>query len=304
MAVDALERVTNLLAMLLETRAPLTLAQIANELAGQYPANEVAMRGAFERDKSMLREIGVPIESEVLAGADAGKMAYRIDRRRYELADLQLADDERAALELAVAAARLSEGDFGLLKLGGTRGRSAVVANVPELPGLPVLREATAHRALASFRYHGRDRQLHPYALLLREGFWYVIGLDADRGEVRTFRVDRIEGVVQAGDPGAFERPADFDPRRAFPADARLLGDAPTATATVLLRTTRGATDQELGRVVDRRSDGSAVVEVPCANLDAFRSWLFGWGVDAEVLAPAEVRDDVIRWLRSMAAGS
>ena len=30
-------------------------------------------------------------------------------------------------------------------------------------------------------------------ALLLREGFWYVIGLEVDRGEVRTFRVDRIE---------------------------------------------------------------------------------------------------------------
>lgn len=301
MAVDALERVTNLLALLLETRAPLTLAQIADELAGQYPANDVAIRGAFERDKALLRDIGVPIESEVLSGSDAGKMAYRIDRRRYELADLRLADDERAALELAVAAARLSDGEFGLLKLGGARGRSSVVANVPELPGLPALREATAHRAEASFRYHDRVRRLHPYALLLREGFWYVIGHEVDRGEVRTFRVDRIDGDVTVGDPGSFERPADFDPRTAFPSDARLLGDAPITTARVLLRTTRGASEHDLGHIVERGDDGAVVVQVPCANLDAFRSWLFGWGVDAEVLSPAEVRDDVVRWLRSMA---
>lgn len=301
---DALERVTNLLALLLETRAPVTLEHISNELRGQYPENDVALRGAFERDKSTLREIGVPIESTVLAGSDAGKMAYWIDRRRYELADLDLDDDERAALEFAVAAVRLSEGDFGLLKLGGARGRSTVVANVPVVAGLPPLRDATALHAEATFRYHGRERRLRPYALLLREGFWYVIGEEADAGAVRTFRVDRIEGPVEVGEPDAFARPADFDPRQAFPADARLLGDAPVATAQVRLRVPRTVDPHQLGRVVDERADGSVVVEVPCANIDAFRSWLFGWGADAEVLAPESVRDGVIGWLRSMAGRS
>lgn len=304
MAGDGLERVTNLLAMLLETRAPLTLTQIANELAGQYPPNEVALRGAFERDKSMLRDIGVPIESTVLSGSDAGKMAYWIDRRRYELTDLDLAADERAALEFAVAAARLGDAEFGLLKLGGARGHAHVVANVPELAALPGLRDATAQRSEARFDYHGRPRRLHPFALLLREGFWYVIGEEVDRAEVRTFRVDRIEGDVVVGEPGVFDRPAGFDPRTAFPADPRQLGEGPIATATVLLRTTRGASERDLGRVIERRGDGSVVVEVPCANLDAFRSWLFGWGTDAEVLGPAEVRADVVGWLRSMAGRS
>ncbi|MEY2416089.1 MAG: hypothetical protein QOH53_1423, partial [Ilumatobacteraceae bacterium] len=36
--VDQLERTTNLLALLLETRVPLTLDNIVNQLAGQYPA--------------------------------------------------------------------------------------------------------------------------------------------------------------------------------------------------------------------------------------------------------------------------
>jgi predicted DNA-binding transcriptional regulator YafY len=55
--------------------------------------------------------------------------------------------------------------------------------------------------------------------------------------------------------------------------------------------------------VVERRSNGDIEVEVPCANLDAFRSWLFGFGTHAEVLGPAEVRDAVVAWLREMAGG-
>lgn len=301
---DALERVTNLLALLLETRVPLTLERIVTELVGQYPAGEAARRGAFERDKAMLREIGVPIESVVLAGNDAGKSAYRIDRRRYELADLELESDERAALEFAVAAARLADGEFGLLKLGGDRGRSAVVANIPELTDLPVLREAVAQRAEVAFGYHGSPRRLWPYALLLREGFWYVIGHDVGRDAVRTYRVDRIEGTVSVGAPQGFERPPGFDPRTVFPADARALGDEPEARARVAVWPPSAREAAEGGEVVEWRPDESVVVEVPCANRDAFRSWVFGWEADAEVLGPAEVRADVVRWLRAMAASS
>jgi predicted DNA-binding transcriptional regulator YafY len=41
-------------------------------------------------------------------------------------------------------------------------------------------------------------------------------------------------------------------------------------------------------------------VEVPCANVDAFRSWLFGLGSHAEVLSPQDVRAAVVQWLRDM----
>jgi hypothetical protein len=39
-------------------------------------------------------------------------------------------------------------------------------------------------------------------------------------------------------------------------------------------------------------------VEVPCANLPAFRSWVLGFVEHAEVLGPPDVRNDVIAWLR------
>ena len=94
--MDRVERLTNLLALLLETPRPLTLVEIAGEMQGQYPTAKPTLRAAFERDKAALREIGVPIEAEVLTGDRAGESGYRIDRARYELADLDL-EDGRAA---------------------------------------------------------------------------------------------------------------------------------------------------------------------------------------------------------------
>jgi predicted DNA-binding transcriptional regulator YafY len=302
---EALERITNLIALLLETSQPLTLDQIVHDL-GQYPAGEAAQRGAFERDKALLRDLGVPIESKVLAGSDAGKTAYWIDRRRYELTDLRLADDEKRALQLAVAASRLDEGEFGLLKLGADgAATSSVIANIPDVPALPVLREAAAQRSEAVFTYRGVPRTLQPYAVLLRDGSWYVIGHDAGHDEARTFRVDRIEGDVSMGAAHSFERPDDFDVRAVFPADPKLLGDAPTSSARVRVDAARArAAAASLGdaAVVARSATGDIEVEVPCVNLDAFRSWLFGFGAHAEVLGPPEVRESVVRWLRELVA--
>ncbi len=298
---DALERVLNLLALLLETRRPLSLEQIAAELPN-YPTSSTALRGSFERDKAVLRDLGIPIETEVLSGDQAGRTAYWIDRDRYELTGLTLSTDERQALQLAVAAVRSGDARFGLLKLGGAVGEDAAfVANVPALDALPELRESAANRSTVRFGYHGRPRTLDPYTLLLREGFWYVIGRDADHDAVRTYRVDRIEGDVEVGPVQSFVRPADFDPRTAFPSDPKELGGAATATVLVDASRARFVVD-ELGAdaVRERRGDGAVVLEVACANVDAFRSWLFGLGVHAEVTGPAEVRRAVVTWLTGM----
>lgn len=303
---DPLERVTNLLTLLLERRTALTLEEIAFELAGFYPANPVARRGAFERDKSLLREIGVPIETEVLGGLQAGQTAYRLDRNRYELSGLRLDDDERQALQVAVAAARSEVGQEGVWKLGGEPGPSSpVLANVPQLAQLPSLRAASSAHCTVTFTYRGVDRAVDPYGLLLRTGFWYVVGLDHGHGEVRTFRVDRIEGDVTVGEQG-FERPVGFDPRAAFPADPKALGGDEAAEATVLVAPARAAgVRRELGddAVVRVLDDATVEFKVPCANIDAFRSWLIGLGEHAEVVAPAEVRHSFVAWLRGLAGG-
>jgi predicted DNA-binding transcriptional regulator YafY len=178
----------------------------------------------------------------------------------------------------------------------------SVVVNLPDDPALPPLREAAAHRALATFTYRGTARELQPYTVLLREGAWYVMGHDLGHGTVRTYRVDRIEGPVRVGPPDVFERPVGFDPKSAFPDDPRLLGDEPSQRAVVRVDAARARWVESA--VVRRLDDGAVEVEVPCANLDAFRSWLFGLGVHAEVVSPPDVRTAVVEWLRAMAGAS
>jgi proteasome accessory factor B len=312
MGPSPLERVTNLLTLLLESRVPLTLKQISQELAGMYPDKHVALRGAFERDKALLRDIGVPIETEVLGGDQAGETAYLIDRDRYELRGLQLDEDERHALQMAVATIRSDTGQEGVWKLGGSvLPTSSVVTNVAQHEALPMLRAASGSRTTVAFRYRGSERELDPYGLLLREGFWYVIGHDHRHQEVRTYRVDRIEGDVSLRSAASFERPEGFDVRAAFPADAKLLGEADDGAAVAEVRVDPPLADvvrRELGADSVVREDGSGVqvFRVPCVNRDAFRSWVLGLGQHAEVIAPAEVRADLVAWLRSIAtpAGS
>jgi predicted DNA-binding transcriptional regulator YafY len=311
--VDRIERLTNLLALLLETNEPLSLVQIASELDGQYPDDDKARRAAFERDKAALRDIGVPIDTEIVAGGPfAGQTRYRVDRRAYELDDLDLAPDEMRALQVAVAAVRTDAGRDALWKLGGALGDEVppVSAVLPQRPELPAIRRAVAVRAPIGFVYRGEQRTLDPWGLLLRGGFWYVIGHDHSRGERRTFRVDRFEGGadgIEVGAPGSFERPASFDPRTAFPADPKQIGDPADERIEALVRIDAlraAAVERELGadRVVERRSDGSVLVAVPAGNATAFRSWILGLLEHAVVESPPELRRQVIDWLSAVAA--
>ena len=302
---DPLERVTNLLAILLESRRALTLQQISDQLSEWYTGNAVAVRASFERDKAMLRDIGVPIETEVLGGDQAGQTAYRLDRERYELRGLDLDDDERHALQVAVAAVRSDVGQEGIWKLGGAVGGSSPVrAELPALVALPVLRSASSQHVAVELTYHGTTRRLDPYGLLLRNGFWYVIGFDHVRAEIRTFRVDRIEGEVELLEDQQFERPAGFDPGAAFPDDPKALGDRDERATVRVDADIATSLERELGAaaVLTRHENGGIEIGVPCSNLDAFRSWLIGLGVHAEVTGPPEVRAAIVEWLQALAA--
>lgn len=313
--VDRVERLTNLLALLLETSRALTMVEIVGALDGQYPDDERNQRAAFERDKAALRDLGVPIESESELG-QGSPGTYRIDRRAYELTDLELDADEKRALQIAVAAVRTdsSAGRDAIWKLGGSAVGEvgAVSAVVPDRPELPIVRAAVASRSTINFGYRGDRRSVDPWGLLLRGGFWYVVGHDHDRGEKRTFRVDRFDGTpadIEVGPSGAFERPTSFDPRDAFPADPKQIGHAASdgAVAVVRIDATRAAAiEREVGadRVVARHDDGGIDVEVPSSNVDAFRSWVLGLLDHAVVIGPPETRAAIIDWLSGMVARS
>jgi proteasome accessory factor B len=303
-AVDPLERVTNLLALLLETRQALSLEEIANELGDQYPTSDVARRGAFERDKGVLRDVGVPLETVVLSAPRAGQTGYFVDRRRYELQDLQLSVEEERALQVAAAAARSGDAAFGLLKVGASAAAvsSTLTMPLPDLSdgdALTTLREAAQTRTTATFSYRGVERRLDPYSTMLRSGAWYVLGYDHAHGEVRTFRADRIDGDVALLGDQSFVRPPDFDPLQHFPSDPKELG-AESAEALVRIYSPRSRVFRSVLDVVASHPDGAIDVRVACANLDAFRMWVLSLGDDAEVLSPPHIRDAIVGWLQAL----
>jgi predicted DNA-binding transcriptional regulator YafY len=307
--VSKLERLLNLTAALLETPRLLTAEEIRRRVPG-YPEGTTAFRRAFERDKEDLREMGVPLLVEERPGTDPPIEGYRIPKDEYYLRDPGLAPDELAALHLAASAVRLDglEGIEALWKLGGVVGDDGparpAVASLPTSPALPALFAAVAERRPARFRYHGEEREVDPYRLDFARGRWYVSGYDHLREDERQFRLDRIDGPVELGEPGSYERPSTAVPGARVqpwqlgegePVVARLLVDAdqaPWATHHV------GA-----DAVVARHGDGSVELAVPVSNRPAFRSFVLTFLDHAEVLGPPELRDEVVAWLEAMCPG-
>jgi predicted DNA-binding transcriptional regulator YafY len=310
--VNSTERMLNLVALLSESTLPLTLEAISNSMRGQYPEKDEARRTAFERDKKSLRKLGIPITTQTLAGNDAGKTAYSIDRAGYALIDFALTPEELSALQQAAA----------LVQIGTTWGKQAVqwlggeIVDT-ELSGavkvdaqshvLPALWSAVASFTTVKFSYHGRQREVHPYGLVARNGFWYLIAFDTERAMQVTYRVDRIEGDLTMGDSQSFERPEGFDLATAYKRDPKDFPGAGSEVAIVRLdHRVAPAVVRELGEdaVVARRTDGSIDVEVASGNRPAFKSWLFAMVDRAEVISPESVRQEIIADLQRMAGGA
>jgi predicted DNA-binding transcriptional regulator YafY len=299
--MEQAERLLNLLALLSHDSNYRTLEEI------HFATNMYGDRSLFERDKAILREMGVPIDSKVLGGSQAGVSSYRIDRREMELANIDFTDDERRALQLALAAVHVDSmwAERARMKLNLPEAKPTVAqVNLPASSKLlPALAEAATRMVRVQFDYAGGSRRLlQPYGLLSRGGYWYVVGNDLDRKAIRSFRVDRIVGDVKLTSD-SFVRPANFDVEAAVATDAEMLGDANGSVAHVLISAKLApSVVRDFGEncVVEKRED-AVVVAVPCANRAAFRSWVLGLVAGAEVLSPPDVRQDIIDWLDKMA---
>ena len=307
MSANRLERLLNLTAALLNAGHPLTSADIAEQVPGYPdPAERATFRRAFERDKESLREMGIPIELVEVPGSDPPEPGYRIKREDYALRDPGLDADELAAIHLATAAVRMDglPGPEAVWKLGGAPApaeQGATLAALPAFPQLVPLFGAVAERAPVTFGYRGESRTIDPHRLSFSRGRWYLDGWDHVREAERQFRLDRIEGEVTVGAGGSFERPA--SPGRGLSLPWQLGADEPVVATLRVDADQAGWALDHLGdaTVVEEAPDGAVVVELTVTNRDAFRSFVVGFLEHAEVLAPPELRDELVAWLRSVA---
>ena len=208
---DTTSRLLRLLS-LLQTRREWTGSQLAQRL-------DVSDR-TLRRDVDRLRELGYPVHS---ARGTAG--GYRLEAGA-AVPPLLLDDDEAVAIAVGLRTAAggsvvgLEETSVrALAKLeqvlpAHLRGRVHALQafTVPmarsrpsvEPQVLTTLAQACRDCERLRFEYADRDgtesrRHVEPHRLVAADGRWYLVAWDTDRGDWRTFRVDRLSDVRVTG---------------------------------------------------------------------------------------------------------
>jgi predicted DNA-binding transcriptional regulator YafY len=262
-----------------------------------------------------LEELGIPVEGQ--RGLGGG---YRI-RPGYRLPPLMLTNDEAVICSLGLSVARRLGLDSDNDAAGGARAklhrvlpatlRRQVEALESSLgfTGLPLtgvppqgdavlqLADAISRRRrvrLAYRSYEGEpsERRISPYGLVVHGGRWYLAAHDHDRGELRTFRVDRasriavVEGALQ--DP-----PVDFDAvayvssslaRVPWTWEVEVLLELPFDVARTRLPPT-------LAELVD--DDPGTLLRMRVSSLDWMAALLAGLDCDFTIHRPDELRGSV-----------
>ncbi len=161
-------------------------------------------------------------------------------------------------------------------------------------PHLERLRRAVRERRRVRMVYRGRSqpeplqRDLDPYAMVHRWGWWYTIGYCHLREAIRSFRVDRILELALLAE--AFEVPADFD----LPA---YLAGEPHTQPRLQVRMRFGPEtalqaldDRAFWDTVEEQGDGSVIVTFAVPDLERAVRTAFGYAPFAVVLEPEELR--------------
>ena len=208
------ERLVNLTIALLATKRYLTKSEIFRTVEGYEGAPE-AMERMFERDKDDLRSLGISIELGTFDPLFEDEAGYRITPSSYQLNLGELDGTDIALLSIAASAwtgaALEKESTSALIKLasmGLDSDSEALSLLAPRINGtdqnFTLLTDAIIRRSEIEFTYVGSDlsrntRRVAPYSMRGRTGSWYLVGLDLEKGSLRTFRLDRIASEVSVG---------------------------------------------------------------------------------------------------------
>lgn len=304
---SVVERVLNLLIFLLESPTPVTADEVRNTVAGYGGQTDEAFHRMFERDKDVLRRLGVPLKREALDVWEVD-FGYTVNPDEYAVPDPGLTQEERVALSVAARMVRLGGSHVGLdalLKLGGIErgvGIEPLGADLgAEAETLGALFGAITERRRVEFDYRGNERALSPYGIAHRRGHWYVVGAAAG-GEERVYRVDRISQLSVTGEPQSFEKPAGFDARTIM--DRQPWEAGPDAEIEAKVRFEEDVSWWAARTLGLEEPKGELVASIPVANRDAFIGWVLSFGAAAEVVEPAEIRAEILARVLAAQEGS
>ena len=304
------------LLMLLQRQPNQKAAELAQQLG-------VSVR-SLHRYIAMLDEMGIPVYSE--RGPYGGFSLVR----GYKMPPLVLTPEEAVAIYLGTSIVREL---WGKLYQDAAQGALAKLDNVlPEeqrhevawarrtlvttgiqrphletlVPLLEKLRRATREQRRVELVYRGQGqpepvrRQVDPYALVQRWGWWYCIGYCHLREDIRFFRLDRIVELTLLD--RTFQVPADFDIREQLAKEFQ-----PPSQIHVRLRFVPAAAliardNRMIWDTLEEQSDGSVVVTFSSPDVTWAASMALSFGPSVVVLEPEELCRVVGDWARAVAA--
>lgn len=287
--------------------------ETAQRLADKFEVN----KRTILRDMQALSEMGIPLYAT--SGPTGG---FRL-MEGFQLPPLQLDASEALAVLFALhSLAKLADTPFkqarwtAMDKIKAVlpettlkqvepmldRVELAVPERIVKTPHLAALLAFTAESAWVTAMYrsenHRRSLLLHPRKIYAAHGYWYCEAYSATHGEQRTFRVDRFDSLETA------EAPMESNSDAKEPT-------APTAsdeqwTRIVAKLTYRGALlaeqDIHIGDGVKMTSDDSwhLDIQLPLSEWNWALRFFYGLAMDAEVLEPARLREEVADMARQV----
>lgn len=143
---------------------------------------------------------------------------------------------------------------------------------------------------------------VNPYGLAFHRGSLYLIAHSLDHGEIRHFKLDRLHEVEVSKLP--FKRPSDFDVAKHLARSFGVFhgtGDICVRVrfSPAAARYVRESTWHTSQRLYEQ-SDSGVIAEFTLSATEEIKAWVLSFGKEAEILAPAELREGVAKELERM----
>jgi proteasome accessory factor BC len=320
---DKLIRQLSLVAFLMAERRPITARDVKQNVEGYSEMSDEAFARRFYADRAELIGLGVPLDSQ--RDEFTGEELYTLRSERYFLPQLELTDDELAALQTSLyllegqfayaEPLRLALQNLALGRPGFDPPPTETAARVdmrdpdysPEMPGrLAKLESAISKQRTVRFEYWSinrdeqRERTLNPFALLPENGSWYVIGEDLEDGRRKKFRVSRVRSDIRLATRRErdFRVPEDFDIDDYRGRANWQVGDVAGEARIEVADDTAWWVERVYGSA-GRLEDGVFVTEY--ASLPLLASWILRQEGRAVPLEPPKLRTEVERGLKRVA---
>lgn len=322
------EKLVSLTYALMSRRRGYTRAELRGIVDDYQDLSDEAFERKFERDKSDLRVLGVPLESlvgDTYYANDRQETYYRVRPEEYRLPPVSFAPEEAMALGLAARVWKdptiASAADRAFNRLSPAAAGSPDAAGASFETFEPRLHAADAafrdvlgavwDRSPIRFNYRSPSgdtavRTLEPWGIGNRFGHWYLVGWDRDREGQRIFRLSRICSEI-ARRPGTVQRPEDFriadvldglDPDTARQrATVRLAPGRGLALRSRAIEPTEGESSTETGPTKDAE-DTADTLCLDYQDDEALSAELAELGPAAAVLGPEGLRTAVVRRLQ------